>query len=254
MYRIQSKDALIDYVKRALGAPMVEVNIEDDQMDDRIHDALDMFMDFHSEGTTLTYYKHLITQADVDNDYITTPDNILYVTKMFETSNMMSGMYGEFGGELEMMLDQVSMMRGQTGQGGNLAQWHQQGQYMELINMTFRAAPQITFSTTQNRLYVHGDQLGNKFKVGQYAVFEVYVVVDPEEFGDVYNNRYVKMLSVQFAKRQWGVNLMKFDGMQLPGGVTLNGRQFYDDATSEIERIEDKLRLEYEVPPMFFLG
>ena len=87
-----------------------------------------------------------------------------------------------------------------------------------------------------------------------FIIAEVYQLIDPEAFTSVYNDRFVKAYTTALIKQQWGMNLIKFEGMQLPGGVTLNGRQLYDDATQELERLKEDLRLEHEMPPDFFVG
>jgi hypothetical protein len=114
--------------------------------------------------------------------------------------------------------------------------------------------PHIDFNRHQNRVYIHGKFAEQDIIEGEYIVFETFKTVDPETHTDVYNDLFVKEYLTQAIKQQWGANLIKFEGVQLPGGVTLNGRQLYDDATQEMLRLEDKLRNTYELPVDFFVG
>ena len=110
------------------------------------------------------------------------------------------------------------------------------------------------FSRKQNRLYIFGEFASEDIKAGDYLVYEVQKLVDPASFSAIYNDMWLKEYSTALIKQQWGQNLIKFEGMQLPGGVTLNGRQIYDDATADLERLREKLRLEHESPIDFFVG
>jgi hypothetical protein len=120
--------------------------------------------------------------------------------------------------------------------------------------MKLNGHPQVQFARRQNRLYIFGDFVDKDIKAGDYIVAEVYTIIDPNTHTSVFNDMFVKEYTTALIKQQWGTNLIKFDGMQLPGGVVLNGRQIYDDATGEIERLRENLRLEQELPPDFFVG
>jgi hypothetical protein len=105
-----------------------------------------------------------------------------------------------------------------------------------------------------NRLYIHGDFADKDIQSGEYIIYEAYKTVDPTSFSKVYNDMWLKEYTTELIKQQWGSNLSKFEGMQMPGGVTLNGRQLYDDATAQIERLREKIRLDFEMPADFFVG
>jgi hypothetical protein len=120
--------------------------------------------------------------------------------------------------------------------------------------MKLNGHPQVQFARRQNRLYIFGDFADGDIKEGDYLVAEVYQTINPETYTSVYNDKWLKEYATALIKQQWGQNLIKFEGMQLPGGVTLNGRQIYDDASNEIEKLRETIRMEHELPPDFFVG
>jgi hypothetical protein len=127
-------------------------------------------------------------------------------------------------------------------------------QYLSLLDMKLNGHPQTTFARHQDRLYIHGEFKDGDIKEGEYIVAEVYTVLDPDSNTSIYNDLWLKEYATALIKRQWGMNLLKFDGVQLPGGVLLNGRQLYDDATADIDRLRERIRSEFELPADFFMG
>jgi|DEB0MinimDraft_3_1074331.scaffolds.fasta_scaffold01977_6 hypothetical protein len=248
---VNSRATLIDYCKRKLGEPVIEVNVDDDQVDDRLDDALQMYHDYHSDGTLRTYLKHLVTQTDVDNEYITLNADINYVSKLFPLTSTMANSRNFFDIKYQIMLNDMHNLAGFLG---DLAYYEQMQQYMSLLDMKLNGMPQVQFSRRQNRLYIFGDFADQDIKVGDYIIAEVYRNIDATTYGSVWNDKWVKAYATALIKQQWGSNLLKFEGMQLPGGVSLNARQIYDDATTEIESLKESLRLEAEFPPDFYVG
>ena len=137
---------------------------------------------------------------------------------------------------------------------GDLAYYEQVMQYMSLLDMRLNGTPQVDFVRKQNRLYIHGNFEDEDVKVDEYLVAEVYSIISGDDHTAIWNDLWLKEYTTALIKQQWGTNLIKFEGMQLPGGVILNGRQIYDDATSEIATLRENLRLEHEFPPDFFVG
>jgi hypothetical protein len=137
---------------------------------------------------------------------------------------------------------------------GDLAYYEQMQQYLSLLDMKLNGHPQVQFSRRENRLYIFGDWADGDIKAGDYLVAEVYQILDPNSTTSIYNDMWLKEYTTALIKQQWGQNLIKFEGMQLPGGVIINGRQLYDDATSELERLRESIRLEHEMPADFFVG
>ena len=246
-----SRDSLIDYCKRRLGDPVIEINVDEDQLEDRVDEALQYYQEYHSESTLRTYLKHLVTDDDVTNEYIPLSSDITYVSKLFPITSNFSMSRNFFDIKYQMMLNDVADLQNFAG---DLAYYEQLQQYLSLLDMKLNGTPQIQFSRKQNRLYVFGDFQDKDILAGDYVVAEVYKIINPNTHTSIYNDMWLKEYTTSLIKQQWGANLIKFEGMQLPGGVILNGRQIYDDATGEIERLRETIRLEHEMPPDFFVG
>ena len=144
-------------------------------------------------------------------------------------------------------------VNGMIGRGG-LAYYEQTKQYMELIDMKVNGLPLITFSRRSNRVYLFSDIEDGGLTAGKYVALEVYETIDPTQHSAVYNDMFMKDFTTALIKEQWGMNMSKFEGMQLPGGVTISGRAILDDAKSEIETLRTRLREEQEIPPSMFIG
>ena len=246
-----SRATLIDYCKRRLGDPVIEINVDEDQLEDRVDEALQYYQEFHSDATVRTYLKHLVTATDVSNEYIPISSDIIFVSKMFHLTSSFNTSRNFFDIKYQMMLNDIADL---MNFAGDLAYYEQMQQYLSLLDMKLNGHPQVQFARRQNRLYIFGDFVDKDIKAGDYIVAEVYTIIDPNTHTSVFNDMFVKEYTTALIKQQWGTNLIKFDGMQLPGGVVLNGRQIYDDATGEIERLRENLRLEQELPPDFFVG
>jgi hypothetical protein len=150
-----------------------------------------------------------------------------------------------------MMLNDIADLQNFAG---DLAYYEQMQQYLSMLDMKLNGTPQVQFSRRQNRLYIFGDFADGDIQAGEYIIAEVYQIVDPDTHTSVYNDMWLKEYTTSLIKQQWGQNLIKFEGMQLPGGVTLNGRQIYDDASGEIAQLRENIRLEHELPADFFVG
>ena len=150
-----------------------------------------------------------------------------------------------------MMLNDIADLQNFAG---DLAYYDQMQQYLSLLDMKLNGMPQVNFSRRQGRLYIHGDFEDKDIKEGDYIVVEALQIVDPNTHTSVYNDMFIKDYTTALFKLQWGANLIKFEGMQLPGGVTINGRQLYEDAMADIEKLQERIRLEQELPVDFFIG
>ena len=246
-----SRDSLIEYCKRRLGDPVIEINVDEDQLEDRLDEALQYYQEYHSEATLRTYLKHEITADDVANEYIPLSSDITFVSKMFPIASNFSMSKNFFDIKYQMMLNDIADLQNFAG---DLAYYEQMQQYLATLDMKLNGHPQVQFQRKQNRLYVFGDFEDEDLKAGEYIVAEVYKIVDPDTHTSIYNDIWLKEYTTALIKQQWGANLLKFEGMQLPGGVILNGRQIYDDATGEIERLRESIRMEHEMPADFFVG
>ena len=252
-----NRDDLIDYCLRALGHPVVEVNIDEEQLDDRIDEALQWFREHHPDGSKRFYLKHQLTQEDIDNQHVDFDDDLdlTAVVRMIPMTfnNAHSGWFSD---AWQVMAYTITDFTRGSGIVGDLAYYEQMQQNLSLLDMKLGGVPQITFDRQYNRINLHISK--TKLSVGDYVVFEVYGIRNPDdsvnEYNSLWNHKFVKEYSTALIKRQWGMNLVKFDGMVLPGGVTVNARQIYEDALQDIERIMTKFREEEDEGPIFFMG
>ena len=246
-----SRATLIDYCKRRLGDPVIEVNVDEDQLEDRVDEALQYYQEYHSDATLRTYLKHQVTASDVANEYITLSSNILFVSKVFPVLSNFGSTTNMFDIKYQMMLNDIANLQNFAG---DLAYFEQMNQYLALLDVKLNGQPQVQFSRKQNRLYIFGDFADQDIKADDYIIVEIYQIIDPDTHTSVYNDMWLKEYTTALIKQQWGANLIKFEGMQLPGGVVLNGRQIYDDATTDIDKLRETIRMEHEMPPDFFVG
>ena len=245
-----TRQGLIDYCLRELGDPVIEINVDPDQLEDRVDEALQYYQEFHSDATLRTYLKHQITATDVSNEYISISSNIIFVSKLFPiTSGSLTKDF--FDIKYQLHLNDIANMHSYMG---DLAYYEQMQQYLSLIDMKLNGHPLVQFSRHQNRLYIYGEKETKDLVEGDYLVAEVFEIVEPTTHTSVFNDMWLKNYTTALIKRQWGANLIKFEGMQLPGGVTINGRQIFEDAMAEIERLREVIRLEHEMPADFFVG
>mgnify|MGYP003625507252 CR=1 FL=1 len=250
MAQPNSRQTLIDYCLRRLGSPVLEINVDDDQVQDRIDDTLAKYREFHSDALVKVYLKHQMTSDDITNMWVPIASDIPYVSKVFPLNPTYNNV-NMFDIRYQMMLNSMGDF---LNFAGGMSYYYQMNQYLDFLDDLLTGEPITTFSRNQGRLYIHGNIEDGDIKEGQFIVMEAWQFVDHDEFTSVWNDTFMKDYATAQIKRQWGENMMKFEGMQLPGGVLLNGRQYYDDATAEIERLEEKMRAEYELPVDFFMG
>jgi hypothetical protein len=252
MATVTSRDTLVDHAKRRLGAPVIEINVDPEQVEDRLDDTLQLYREFHGDATLHSYRMYQVTQLDLDNKYITLPDDILYLIRLFSVGG--GGLIGSsnmFSMQYQMaMSDWYGMRNGMA----NLSYWAQTKAYMETLNMILNGSPQITFNRNMNRLYVWGDIDGVDVKVGEYIMLEVYSVIDEEQHPNVYNDMFVKDMFTAQLKFQWGSNLAKFANMTLPGGISIDGNMYKQEAQDEIQMLRERMRSEQELPVGFLVG
>lgn len=249
MARPNSRQTLAEYCLRALGAPVIEINIDEDQIEDRIDEAIQFYQEYHSDAVVRTFLKHQVTQQDHDNGYIELPDAVLSVTRVF---NLTGG--GDaadmFSVNYQMFLNDLYGLRNPS----SLVNYEMTKQYLSLIELSLTgASQQVVYTRHKNTLSIQ-DDWQKYVHVGQYVIIECYTAIDPEDYTEVYNDLALKRYLTALLKKQWGSNLIKFEGMQLPGGVTLNGRQLFDDAVNELQKMEDEWDSRYQMPVDFYVG
>lgn len=244
-----TRQELIDYALRRLGAPVIEINIDEDQLEDRIDDALQFYQEYHSDATMRVYLKHQITAADITNKYISLNDNILNVKRVFPIGDSQSSI-NMFSVKYQLHLNDIYDL----SYIGDLMYYEMVQQYVSLLDMKLNGSGEhIRWNRHMNQLHLDVNW-ETDIKVGDYIIVEAMRIVDPSTYTEVYNDMFLKQYATALIKQQWGSNLIKFEGMQLPGGVTLNGRQIFDDATEEISQIREQMQSNYEMPVDFYVG
>ena len=243
-----SRQELADYCLRALGAPVVEINIDDDQLGDRIDEAFQFYREYHSDATIRRYRKHQVTATDVTNEYIDIPETFIHISRVLPFQ--VTGGAGDFNVEYQIMLNDIYDLRGPN----SVLHYAMSQQHLALVDTLFDGKDQtLRFNRHMNRLFIE-PRWGTDIKAGEFIIIEGYETVDPATFTDVYNDIFLKKYLTALIKRQWGTNLKKFGGLQLPGGVEINGQQIYDEANEEIKEIEEQMQSRYEMPPLDFMG
>ena len=331
-----SRATLKDYAKRQLGHPVVELNLDDDQMEDRIDDALEFFQEYHFDGTYPKFVKRQITAStlkitsnvtftegeyitggtsgvratvheyhsanttiryknpevksggdgntyyanttttfgngetitggtssltattngtsanafgDFDNQYISIDENVIGIKSVIPFYSDTSSSSNMFSVNYQYALNDLYTM----GSMSSMKNYTFSQQRISMIHNLFHTMPRFRFNRHMDRLYLDIDW-GSDVKIDDWIVAEAYAIVDPSSYSDVWGDMFLKKYVTSLFKKQWGQNLIKFEGMQLPGGITLNGRQLYDDANTELERIEEEVQLKYQLPDDFMVG
>ena len=244
-----TRQELIDYALRRLGAPVIEINIDEDQLEDRIDDALQFYQEYHSDATMRVYLKHQITADDITNKYISINDNILNVKRVFPIGDSQSSI-NMFSVKYQLHLNDIYDL----SYIGDLMYYEMVQQYVSLLDMKLNGSGEhVRWNRHMNQLHLDVNWESD-IKEDDYIIVEAMRIVDPSTYSDVYNDMFLKQYVTALIKQQWGANLIKFEGMQLPGGVVLNGRQIFDDATEEISQIREQMQSNYEMPVDFYVG
>lgn len=322
-----SRAAFKQYCLRKLGKPVIEINVDDDQVEDRIDEALKYYWDYHFDGSTQTYYKHVfqpgdfpdvlkevvvhdggtgysntdtvtITRASGDSEgsgataslstyangtiraitvtavgtnyrldptatittstgsganitaykggYVTLPDNIMGAVRIFPIGDYIAT-NNIFNIRYQIALNDLYTLTYQS-----MVPYFMAFQHLQLLEQLLVGQQPIRYNRHTNRLYI--DVNWNKVEAGQYLVIEAYEVVDPVKFTDVWNDRWLHRYATALIKKQWGNNLKKFSGIQMPGGVTFNGQQIYDEAEQEIEMMEKEMINSFSLPVYDMIG
>tara|TARA_B000000557_G_scaffold225584_1_gene195633 strand:- start:729 stop:1547 length:819 start_codon:yes stop_codon:yes gene_type:complete len=272
MAKPNSKDGLKEYALRKLGKPVLEINVDDDQVDDLIDDAIQYFHERHGEGIDRVFLKHKLlevekttltgvastttvtsTQGGIPSleyeenaNFLPLPDSVIGVNKVFkmDSSSISDGL---FNIKYQIFLNDLYYYG-----AIDLLNYAQVKSYLETIDYLLNPDTQVRFNKKNSKLYLDIDL--KELTENHYLIIDCYRVVDPESETAVYNDHWLKQYTTSLIKKQWGQNLIKFQGVKLPGGLELNGRQIYDDAVAEIEKHEEKLMTEYALPPLDMVG
>lgn len=244
---VYSRQELIKYCLRALGAPVVEINVDDDQLEDRLDEAIEYFRQYHYDGIEKVYLKHQITRQDIENKYITLPDHIYGVTRVFPIASGTSTSKSIFDLQYQLRLNDLYDLTSTS-----IIYYTQVMSHLALLDLTLNGHPIYRFNRLRGRLYIEASW-ETEMAEGTYILVECYRALDPNETTKMYNDMWLKHYATALFKKAWATNLKKFSGMQLPGGVTIDGDKLYDEAIAEIKELEDDL-LNKSAPLDFFLG
>ena len=332
MAKPSTREELKQYCLRTLGQPVIEINVEDDQLEDRMDEGLQFFQEYHFDGvermynvhqitgstvkiisgtgftdgetitggtsnatatvesansTTITFKSHLdtngisnndvtssfsngetitgsssgtaavadtdatlVTFGDIDNHYITLNDSIIGVTGIFDIQDTGGGQTSSdlFSFRYQFHLNEMPYLTATS-----IINYKMSMQHLKLLNDMFVGKKPLRFNRHQNRLYIDMDW-NDDVEIDEYLVVEAYRIIDPVTFTDVYNDMFLKRYVTALFKRQWGANLIKYEGVQLPGGTTLNGRSLFEEAITELRETEEQASLKYELPVDFMVG
>ena len=287
MAKPTTREELKEYCLRQLGAPVLEINVADEQVDDLLDDTIQYFNERHFDGVEKTYLKYKITQDDIDrgrggtssagitttgvgivtttgtstnisgfgtvtsnfyetSNFIQVPDSVIGIEKIFkfDTSSISGGM---FSIKYQLFLNDLYFFN-----SVDLLQYSMTKRYLEDIDFLLTTDKQIRFNQRQNRLYLDIDW--DAQEANNFLVIECYRALDPADYSKVFNDSFVKKYLTAAIKKQWGQNLIKFQGVKLPGGVELNGRAIYEDGQRELDEIRQRMSSDYELPPMDLIG
>ena len=281
MAQPSTRQELIDYCKRKLGAPGLEINVADEQIDDLGDDAIQFFQERHFDGVYPTFFKYKITAEDVargtatvdkspvglastsatanivgtattftyyeNSNYLQVPPNIIGVTKIFHYDGSNTLTNNMFSVKYQLFLNDVYYW-GTT----ELLSYAMVKTYLEDLDFLLTTQKQIRFNKRQDRLYLDIDWSG--VRAGDFVILDCFSTLNPNDYARVWNDSFIKPYLTSLIKKQWGQNLIKFQGVKLPGGVELNGRQLYDDAQKEIDILMEKMSNTYELPPFDMIG
>ena len=265
-----SKSTFKSYCLRALGFGVIDINVSDDQADDRIDEALQYFAQYHYDGIEKMYLKYKITEADITraranttttstdtvdssvtasfeegNNFIPMPSAVVSVSNIFDFTNAIQ--QNMFDIRYQLRLNDLYDFSSTS-----IIQYQMTMQQLDLLSHVLVGEVPIRFNQHQNRLYLDMDW--EQMTVGEYLIIECYRKIDPATYTDIFDDIYLKRYATALIKRQWGANLSKFNGVATLGGVSMNGEQIYSQAIEEIQGLEEQIQLQFETPIDYMIG
>ena len=244
---ITSREELKQYCLRALGAPVLEINVDDEQLEDRITDAIEHFRLYHYEGIEKLYLKHMVTQDDITNKWIPISPMVYGITRVLPIVTGSGSSKSLFDLQYQLRLNDLYDLSSTSIIYYNTVMSH-----LSLLDLILNGHIIYRFNRMQDRLYLDLDWTAD-VEIGHYVIVECYRALDPTEFEKIWREPWLKHYVTAQFKKQWATNLKKFSGMQLPGGVTIDGDALYTEAMSEIKELEDDLMTKSS-PLEFFMG
>ena len=269
---ITTRETLKQYCLRALGKPVIEINVEDDQVEDRIDEALQYFAQYHYDGVERMYLKYQVTADDITRaktnetlstvtdtadstvtasfvegkNYIPMPSSVVSVTRIFDFTDKAN--LNLFDVRYQLRLNDLYDFSSTS-----IIHYDMTLRHLDMLDHILVGERPIRFNQHKNRLYIDMDW-SNDIDAGDFIIIECYRKLDPSTFTDIFDDIFLKKYLIQLIKKQWGTNLSKFQGVAMLGGVTMNGEQIYSQAQEEINKLEEQIQLSYELPPNYMMG
>lgn len=241
-----TRDQFKEYCLRKLGKPVIEINVDDDQVDDRLDEALRYYWDYHFDGSEKIYYKQQITEEHKTNKYITLPENIIGAVNIFDLGSAL-GTNNLFNIRYQIALNDLYTLTSVS-----MVPYFMALQHIQFLEYLLVGKQPLRYNRHVNKLYVDMDW--NRLNVGDYLIVEAYQVVDPTTYSDVWGDRWLARYATCLIKQQWGENMKKFQGMKLPGGLEFNGQKIYDEAVNERSMLEKEMIISYSLPVTDLIG
>jgi hypothetical protein len=232
MAQPQSREEFKEYILRKIGAPVIQINVAEEQVEDRVDEAVSFWRDYHYNGSQLVYLKHKLTAQDVENGYVTLPQNLLGISKIFDLDTSISTGTGIFNVQYQFVLNNISDITGYS-----VTNYWMTLSHMEFLQEILVGRPLIRYNKHVNRLYIDADK--SSLVADRYIIIEAYDIIDPDAYSDVWGDRWLQNYASVLVREQWGLNLTKFTNMQLVGGVQFNGEQILSEARAERQAMEE---------------
>ena len=236
-----------EYCLRKLGKGVIQINVSDDQVEDRIDDALEYFQDYHSDATTRSYIKHEVTQAEIDQAYITLSDDVTQVVRVLsiDAATASSSMFDvRYQMHLNDVFDFTSV---------SVSEFTTMRSHLSMLDDLFNGTTPIRHERHTDKLRIDFNWEDN-LNAGDFIIIEAYQKLDPDTTPQIWGDRFLREYATAQIKEQWGMNVSKYEGIQLPGGVTMNGRAILEEAKDEIRELEEQMQLKHELPVDFMTG
>ena len=259
MATITSREEFKRYCLRKLGWPVIEINVDDDQVEDRIDDAIQYFIDRHADGTQKFFYVKRLEQTDIDNRYINLDPSVVVdssnnsleitgVTRIFPVYDSQATI-NMFDLRYQLRLNELYDFTSASYINYTLTMQH-----LRMLEQLFTGEVPIRYNRHMRRLFIDWAWGASEAPVGTVVVCECYATLNPEVYSDMWNDRWLKEYATALIKQTWGANLKKFKGLQLPGGVTLNADEISQEAGDEIIRLREQMESEYGGVLEFFMN
>lgn len=242
----KTREEFTEFCLRKLGKPVIEINVDDDQISDRIDEALRYFWDYHFDGSEKTYYKYQITAEDKLNKYIPLPENIIGAVNIFDLGYAI-GIDNMFNIRYQIALNDLYTLTSVS-----MVPYYMAFSHVQFLEQLLVGKQPIRYNRHMNRLYVDMDW--DRFNPGDYLIVEAYQVVDPDMWERAWSDRWLARYASCLIKQQWGQNMKKFSGMKLPGGIEFNGQKVFDEATQERDQLEKEMIFTYSLPVTDMIG